>query len=142
MKWGREEKIQFICNSCLLLWKIKCILKILISFDLYCSKKFPVKTTQRFFVPNVLTPTDLILTLPCVLHFCLAFFCKSFEKKNKTLALALQSPLVIFSSGMKFKTHKIQLPFPVEVPFLCSYFIFITIWVKITISCSIALCYW
>ena len=106
-------------------------------------KFFPLKATEIFF-PNGLTPPDLPRTQLFVPQFCLAFFWNGFEKKKKkkTLASAFQSPVVIFSAAMKFKNHKMLLPFPVDVLLLCFDFIFIAIWVKITISCFIALRYW
>lgn len=107
-------------------------------------KFFPLKTTEIFF-PNGLTP----LTSPwlnSVFHsFALLSSEMDLKKKKKereTLASASQSPVMIFSAAMKFKTHKMLLPFPVDVLLLCFHFIFIAVWVKITISCFTALRYW
>lgn len=146
MGWDRKEKTQFICTSSWLLLKNQMRFKNLNFFWFMLLTFFHLNTTEIFF-PNGLAPPDLPLTQLCTPQFCLAFFWNGFEKKKKkkwkkTLAAAFQSPVVIFSSAMKFKTHKMLLPFPVDVLLLCFDFIFIAIWVKITISCFIALRSW
>lgn len=137
------ENTVYFNPRCWLHLKIQCIKKILISFDLHCSNFLPFKPTQSFFFlfPNGFTLLNLPPVQPCVRQFCLAFFWNGL-KENKTLVSAFQSLVVIFSSVMKFKTHKRQFLFPVDVPLLCSDVIFIAMWVKIAVSCSIALLYW
>lgn len=88
---------------------------------------FCLKTTEIFF-PNGLALPDLPLTQLCTLYSTPCFLLKwIWEGKKKALAAAFQSLVVIFSSAMKFKTHKMLLPFPVDVLLLCFDLIFIGI---------------